>query len=392
MDVEEFSTDALAQRLEGLPQTAAPTGTGLSVRERFRRTMFYQETPLLVNFEFGYWERTLEEWRKQGLPEDIDNEKKAYEYFGIESWAVVAVNPGPMAPFEHKVLEENEERIVYRDAMGCVAEINKKGNRSIPHFLDFPIKDRKTWQPFKEGLDPDDPRRYTNLEESLERLANSTVPVGIPGGSLVGIPRNLLGFHRIATLPYEDPELFEEIVNTFGECITAVLAKVLPRIQVDFCMGWEDICFNSGPIITPETYRRVVGPWYRRIADLLVAHGCCVYTTDTDGNIMPIVDVFLDHGLNTMFPVEVHGGSDPCALRDKYGKRIRLWGGFDKMALLGSKDDIERELLRLKPYVEQGGFIPGMDHRVQADVPLDNYKYYLDRKRALFNTGGEPRY
>jgi uroporphyrinogen decarboxylase len=93
-----------------------------------------------------------------------------------------------------------------------------------------------------------------------------------------------------------------------------------------------------------------------------------------------------------MFPVEVHGGSDPCAMRDKYGKRIRLWGGVDKMKLAESNQAIDKELERLLPYVEQGGFIPGVDHRVPASVPLENYLHYLDMKRDMFNVGGAPQY
>jgi len=79
-------------------------------------------------------------------------------------------------------------------------------------------------------------------------------------------------------------------------------------------------------------------------------------------------------------------------LRKTYGKRIRLWGGVDKMALIASRTAIDRELQRLLPVVEEGGFIPTVDHRVPADVPLDHYKYYMDKKRELFNVGGEPKY
>jgi uroporphyrinogen decarboxylase len=223
-------------------------------------------------------------------------------------------------------------------------------------------------------------------------LGNSERPVGIFGGSMVGTARNLIGFEGIAMMQYEDPELLTEIVDTMGHCALKVVERALKKIQVDFCMGWEDICFNLGPIVSPEFFRAAAGPWYRRIADALVMHGCCVYTTDTDGNIMPIVDTFVDNGLNTMFPVEVHGGSDPCALRERFGNRIRLWGGFDKMKLLQGTEAIDEELQRLLPCVEQGGFIPGVDHRVQADVPLRNYLHYLDRKRALFGVGGTPKY
>ncbi|MBI5094991.1 MAG: hypothetical protein HZB26_21475 [Candidatus Hydrogenedentes bacterium] len=367
---------------------------GLTLKERFRRTMFFQEVAQPPNFEFGYWDRTLEVWREQGLPEYVVNEATAYDYFGIESWPAVNTNCSPMPLYKHTVLEENDEHIIYRDEYGCVAEINKHGDRSIPHYLEYPVKDRKSWEPFKAALDPADERRWTAFEESLASIKanHEHDAIGVFAGSVVGIARNLIGFEHIAVLPYEDPELFREIIDTFGNCIVTVLARALPRVQADFAMGWEDICFNMGPIVSPEVFRDVAGPWYRRIANLLTAHGCCVYTTDTDGNINPIVDTFLDNGLTTMFPVEVHGGSDPCALREKYGRRIKLWGGVDKRLVSESKEATDRELERLRPYVEQGGFIPGMDHRVPADVSLENYLHYLDRKRELFNVGGEPKY
>jgi uroporphyrinogen decarboxylase len=392
MDVEEFSAEALGERLSLVSEKEKPVSGTLSLRERFRRAMFFQEVSPIPNFEFGYWARTLENWRDQGLPESVKDEASAYEYFGIENWTGVPVDVGPAQVFEPETIEETEDRKVYRDGLGFVAEINKKGDQSIPHFLEFPVKDRETWEPFVDALDPDKDGRLKKLDEAVERLSQSDKPVGISGGSLAGVPRNLLGFERIAVLPYEDPEFFQEIVDTFGHCIVTVLERALPRVQIDFCMGWEDICFNQGPIIGPDVYGAVIGPWYRRIADLLIAHGCCIYTTDCDGNITPLADVFLSHGMNTVFPCEVHAGSDPCALRDTYGKRIRIWGGVDKMILLHGKEAIDRELLRLKPYVEQSGFIPGVDHRVPADVPLDNYKYYLEQKRELFGVGGEPRF
>jgi len=382
MEAEDFSAQALADRLDATAIPPLRAYGELTLKERFRKTMFFQEIEVLPNFEFGYWERTLESWHKQGLPDWVVDETTAYEYFGIESWVTVPVNVGLTPLYEHTVLEEDDDRVIYRDTNGCIAQINKKGHKSIPHFLEFPVKDRKTWEPYKAALDPDDPQRYAELDGALKRLRDSDRPVGVPGGSLVGIPRNLIGFERIAVLPYEDPELFQGIVESFGRCICAVLEWVLPKIAVDFCMGWEDICFNQGPIISPEVFRHVAGPWYRRIADLLVLHGCCIYTTDTDGNIVPVVDAFLESGLNTMFPVEVHAGSDPRLLRERYGKRIRLWGGVDKMVLRESREAILAELMRLKPYVEQGGFIPGVDHRVPADVPLDLYKFYLDKKRC----------
>ena len=391
MEVEDFSPEALEKRLDLAVEEERPT-EALTLRERFRRAMFYQGVEPLPNFEFGYWGRTLEVWRSQGLPEWVTDESAAYRYFGIENWVVVPLDLGPAAVCDHTVLEETDDHVTYRDAYGVVAQINRHGDQSIPHFLQFPVKDRASWAPFLSALDPNTPSRYAHIDAAIPRLLASGAPIAVPGGSLVGIPRNLIGFERIAILPYEDPGLFRDIVDAFGRLICTALERVLPRIQVDACMGWEDICFNQGPVVSPQVFAEVAGPWYRRISELLVRHGCCVYTTDTDGNLLPIVETFLDNGLNTMFPVEVHAGTDPVVLRERYGRRVRIWGGVDKMALIAGKDAIDAELRRLQPYVEQGGFLPGVDHRVPADVTLDSYKHYLDRKRDWFRTGGEPQY
>jgi uroporphyrinogen decarboxylase len=72
---------------------------------------------------------------------------------------------------------------------------------------------------------------------------------------------------------------------------------------------------------------------------------------------------------------------------------MRIVGGVDKHPLHDGPRAIERELLRLLPLVESGGFIPTVDHRVPASVPLAHYKFYLKTKRALFRAGyREPEY
>jgi uroporphyrinogen decarboxylase len=94
-----------------------------------------------------------------------------------------------------------------------------------------------------------------------------------------------------------------------------------------------------------------------------------------------------------MFPLEVAGGTDPVAIREKYGRKVLLHGGVDKMALLKGPKGIERELLRIRPVVEEGGFVPHVDHRCPADVTLENYKFYLKLKRQMFSAGDlKPHY
>ncbi|MHB1318497.1 MAG: hypothetical protein ACYCYF_07770, partial [Anaerolineae bacterium] len=85
-------------------------------------------------------------------------------------------------------------------------------------------------------------------------------------------------------------------------------------------------------------------------------------------------------GVNCMFPLEVHPGNDPVALKQEYGRELLIRGGFDKFALWQGREAVLRELQRLEPIVAEGGFIPHVDHRCPALVSFDTYCYYIWEK------------
>lgn len=394
MDAEEM---AALQSASVDPSTLTTVGSlgEMTLRERFRRVMQYQRVDRIPFFEFGYWAETLPAWHEQGLPREIDSEWRAYQFFGIENWACAPVNAGGLIPgFAWQVVEETEERLIAIDGNRTKYEINKKGHQSIPHYLEFGLKDRKDWHEFADQLDPDTPGRYPgNWDELAERYRRRDYPLAVPIGSLIGVPRNWIGFENIAMLCYDDPGLVEEIIEKLCSSICKTLERALGDVEFDFGAGWEDIAFNSGPIISPAFFDEWIVPRYKRITDLLHKHGCHVAWTDCDGNIMPITQQFLDGGINCMFPVEVAGGSDPVALRDRFGTQLLMAGGVCKHQLANGRPAIEAELRRIQPVVEEGGFIPFVDHRVPANMPYEDYRFYLKLKREMFGCGRlEPEY
>jgi uroporphyrinogen decarboxylase len=147
---------------------------------------------------------------------------------------------------------------------------------------------------------------------------------------------------------------------------------------------WEDICFNTGPMISPDFFRNRVVPRYRQITEVLKAYDIDTVIVDCDGYIEPLVAAWLDGGVNIMFPLERAGRSDPVALRRKFGPRVLLMGGIDKRKIALGGDEIVRELEYLAPLVDEGGFVPHCDHLCPADVSLENYRFYLQKKREIF--------
>lgn len=359
----------------------------MNSRQRWLACMRYQPLDHIPDQEFGYWDETFSVWHEQGLPKYVDNNWKADIFFGFETYHWAPVNGGLIPGFEYRVLESDDTHVTIVDHDGATKVINKSGKASIPHFLRFPIETRADWEEFKKRLDPDDPRRYpaeADWEAWKKQAEASDRPVLIHCGSLFGRIRDWMGFENIAIACMDDPEWVEDMVHYCTEFHYRVIERAVKEVRFDVGSFWEDIAFNHGPMISPRMFREWLTPHYKRITELLNTNGCEFAFVDCDGNINSVVDCWLDGGVNIMFPLEIRGGTDPKWMREKFGKSVRLAGGVDKTQLIAGKEAIDREIERITPLVEQGGYIPHVDHRCPPDVTYENYLYYVKRKREAF--------
>jgi len=357
-------------------------------RERWVRCMHFQPVDHVPDEEFGYWAENLNVWKQQGLPDNVTNLEA---YFKFAPRSGVPVGLGFSYGFESKVIEETDKYRIIINGEGAKQQIFKDGSSTIPHYIEFGLKGRKEWEElYKPRLDIDNPSRYPENRSDWEQIKarfndpNWGIPVGIGIGSLFGVLRNWAGFEGISMLCYDDPELVEEMVTHLADLTCAVIKRSASEIKIDYAAGWEDMAFNNGPIISPKMIRKWLTPNYKRITDILRANGCDIIYTDCDGNINEMIDPWLEGGVNGIFPVDVAAGSDPVAIRKKYGDKVVILGGVNKHKLIAGKEAIKDEIRRIKPYVLEGGWIPHVDHRCPPDVTFENYLYYLDVKRETF--------
>jgi len=360
-------------------------------RERFNATMHYQPRDRSPICDFGFWKETIILWYDQGLPRNVIAANTDM-FFGMDfglDWIGTDVNVGLEPLFDEVVLEDHGDYEIVQQKDG-VRVLRKKFMGTIPQHQGHLLVDRASWEKhYKPRLDPTTPRRYPSDWDS--RVRNWRNPkrrnvVVLPGGSLYGWIRDWMGLEAVSLLVYDDPVLFEEMVTTVADCIIGVLTRVLETGgHFDGVAMWEDMCYKAGPLLSPQHFKRFLVPHYRRISDLVRAHGVDVLWVDCDGQIDALVPLWLDAGINCMFPVEVGTwGADPVAFRKQYGKDLLMLGGFDKHILAQSKAAIEAEVRRLTPLVEEGGYIGFCDHRVPPDVPLENYVFYLKMVRTLW--------
>jgi uroporphyrinogen decarboxylase len=362
-------------------------------RERFVNQMHYRPVDRCPIWDFGFWSDTIRVWERFGLPEAVNTD----EFFGMDQqWRIMAVDIGLRPCFQDKVLADEGETEVVIDAAGVTFR-RRKFLTTIPHYIDWTLKDGKSWQEhFKWRLDPETPGRIPDAwPQDCARQADDRrdYPLGIVGGSLFGWLRNWMGVENLSLLIYDDPTLFPEMVETLGSLWYTVLERALRAAKeagctFDYASLWEDMCYNRGPLISPQLVRDVMGPQYKRVTGLLRQYGCDVAVLDCDGKVDDLIPIWLESGVNVAFPLEVGTwGADPIEYRKRFGRELLIMGGFDKHILAKGKDAIRREIERLAPLAEEGGFIPFCDHRVPADVPLENYLYYIEQAKAIWGKG-----
>ena len=357
--------------------------------------MHYQSRDRVPLVDFNFWNETLPTWHSQGLPRWV-NRRNEDAYFGIDysldnirpTWVRDGLCPG----FRKRILEDRGDTWVLQQRDG-VRTLRQKKMASIPHPLRYLLTDRDGWEEhYKPRLNPDKSQRYPeDWEDRVKEWQDPgrPFPVILPGGSLYGWLRNWMGMENLSIALYDQPGWVEEMVSTIADCTIGVLQKVLScGGQFEAASMWEDMAYNSGPLISPKHFKRFLSPHYRRITDLLHQHGVDVIYLDCDGKIDALIPLWLEAGINCMFPIEVGTwGGDPVAFRKQYGRDLRMMGGFDKHILAQGKKEIEREVYRLLPLVEEGGYLPFPDHRVPPDVPYENYLYYIELARGIWGQG-----
>ena len=360
----------------------------MTSHQRLVNSLGFGPVDHVLDREFLYWAETIVRWKGAGLPESIETDEQCELYFGLERRYRPPINYLLEPGFE---IEEAGIRGGYRfyyDTDRVLCKVPADGKTTMPYHIEYPLKGRREWESvFKPRMDASSPERYVeNPAELINDALAKDFYIDLYVGSLFGRLRNWIGFEEIAYMVHDDPQLLDEMIGHTADTTCEMLERTLPLIDgmIGMALLWEDISFKTGPMISPAYFDRYLGPRYRQIAEVLRAYGVQHVMVDSDGWIGQLIDGWLEAGVNVMFPLERAAGTDPVMLRERYGPDLLLMGGVDKMKIARGGDDLVRELEYLAPLVEAGGYIPHCDHLCPADVSLDNYRFYLSKKREIF--------
>lgn len=335
--------------------------------------------------QWGPWADAHRMWKEEGMKNDND----WYSLFNFDPFRVgTGVNFGLCPPFKHEVLADEGDKIVYRDEQGVIKR-DRKDVTTMPQFLEYPVKDRKTWEEHKWRFNPDSPERFpADWKERAKSLKDSDVivSVGIYPYGFFGGARTMMGAEECMIACALDPELIDDINRHLCNLWYKLWDRIFQETRVDEIAMWEDMAGKQGSLISPQMFRRFLTPHYKSLSDLGRKHGVKIISVDSDGYMHQLTGLFLEAGVNMIYPYEIQAGNDVVYLLNRH-KALCACGGMDKRAMARDKAAIDAEIERVKSIIPLGRYIPFPDHLIPADVPWENYQYFVWKWKEI--TGKE---
>ncbi|MBR4034701.1 MAG: hypothetical protein IKJ04_07820 [Clostridia bacterium] len=372
----------------------------MTTRERCMNLLHYKQVDRVPAVHFGYWGELLVEWAEQGhISMEMakgavhDGSPVQAELDKIIGWDCTwhnCVYPklGLYPAFKREVIEtlpDGSQRVLTDKG---VIEKFKPGIVSIPSEDDYLLKDREAFEKlFLPKMQySEDRAKSEDITRQYNEKLEYDAPIGIRVGSILGDIRDITTVMGMSYLMYdEDEDLLADIVDTYAEmqykCVEAALKTGL---KFDFGHYWEDICFKSGPLLSPEKFDELCRKHYKKRNDLLHEYEIDIISLDCDGVTEKLIPTWLETGVNVLFPIEVGVWGDQFEpARKLYGEKILGVGGMDKTALRKDRAAVDREIERMARLVSLGGFIPCPDHRLMPGSKFELVQYYAEEIKKI---------
>ncbi|MHB1458608.1 MAG: uroporphyrinogen decarboxylase family protein [Armatimonadota bacterium] len=367
--------------------------------ERFLAVMEYKPVDRVPNHELGVWSQTVVRWAEEGMPPNtlFFDWFVGEEYLKLDRREYIPMNLDMIPAFKAEILEETDEYQVIRHANGVVTRALKEGTvnggRScMDTYISFAVEKPEDFEDLKKRFIPSIPERYQPnwKEELLPGWKTRQHPLVLgrnctPGG-FYWRAREWMGTENLSLAWYDYPEMMTDMMEFYADFTIESLKPILAETDVEYFNFNEDFAMKSGPLLGPDTLKKFIFKPMKRLIEFLKSNGVKYVGLDSDGAPEPLVPLLMDAGVDILWPLErASEGVDPMRYRKKFGKSLRLMGGVDKRELMKDHAAIDAHLKSLIPMVEDGGFIPTIDHCASPDISWDNFMYYMEVKRKLLD-------
>jgi uroporphyrinogen decarboxylase len=239
--------------------------------------------------------------------------------------------------------------------------------------------------------DPAEKSRFRGLREKTKNMYETTDYALMAGqaATIFYFSSELLGYNEymldLAMDPSRVEVLVEKVLEWMIEFTSLYLDEVGEYVEV-WWMG-DDWGMQTGPIMDPETFRKIYKPKYRRLIDMVKSKTSAKVCLHTCGSTYWVLDDLADVGIDAVHPLQptADGNEDPVKLKRDFGDKFVFYSNIANTTILprGTPGEVAQEVKKkISVLAPGGGYILSGGHNIQADVPPENVV-------ALFDTAYE---
>ncbi len=291
------------------------------------------------------------------------------DYFKFNEWIGqdnVSQNRSSWSKDNIEIIDE--EKGYFRDKWGVIRAF---GTESTPAPIEGPIKrpeDLKTYQP----PDPSADDVLGSIPEIVERYKGKKAITAICRDAFFN-PAFLRGTTEFLMDMVERPKFVHELIEVALSYDIPAMVRMV-KAGVDVVVFGDDYADKHSTMMSPKHFKEFILPGLKRCVD--AAHEAGAYVVKhTDGNIMGIIDMIIDTGIDGLNPLEPQAGMDIGLVKEKYGDRIALVGNIDCGYILSQAPveevrKVTRETIEIaKP---GGGYCLSSSNSIHSSVKPEN--------------------
>jgi uroporphyrinogen decarboxylase len=250
------------------------------------------------------------------------------------------------------------------------------------------IKNREDFEKYPWAQVPDwyfaqFDRYFAALDEAMPAGMRA---IGGVGNGVFELAQEVVGYMDLCYIRMDDPELYADLFRAVGDMMTAIWSRFMERwgdLYAVLRFG-DDLGFKTAPLIPGDDIRNYIIPQYRRVVDVVHAHGK-PFLLHSCGNIFEVMeDIIAGAQINAK-----HSNEDviaPFAVWvDRYGDRIGNFGGVDTDILCSKTEPEIREVVReAMAYCQgKGGFALASGNSIPDYVPAAGFLAMVDEARRI---------
>jgi len=221
-----------------------------------------------------------------------------------------------------------------------------------------------------------------NVQKTIDRFAMLSEKLGDTylfwsiGGVGLGYLHSEVGLDQFSYFLYDCPDVISEALEAKTRA-TVEKIRLLSELTKDSevqPMGLfmaEDIAFKGTTMFSPAYLRKEFFPRLKRVIDACHEAGW-KFMFHSDGNLMEILEDFVEAGVDVLNPIETAAGMDIGQIHKRHPHLI-MTGGIDTSTLLpfGKPSEIRDAVVKAIEDSE-GMIMLGSSSEMHADIPLEN--------------------